>query len=385
MEPAEQAQPPVAAAQQLDSTTADEQPAAASGSHQQERQRAFALLQPICSMLLLQRAEPQRMVELLTGEPGRQRWAAVGCQSSCGCARHEVLRMALRGAALLSDATTLRAMGCRAASWEPVCYPYLAYKPGRQAAPHTLLAPCAALEAAVQEVPQAGLQQCMDYVLFPLVMMLDVAAALRQTTRPGGGKSSEQAGSAAAATAEGEAGALMALPAMSPDRAVEAALGCVRVLLHRCSFQSGQGLLGLLRRLAAMLALPAGAASEEMREQVRVVRTAGCLGLDRWRGQATTSVTHVTCAHPVAAFMCCAVQALLCVEAAAAGVLRTEAPPTVRAALLGEEAAPLLGYLSSLLLQVSKDCCKLCPALLLGRCWARGGSCPMHQRFANAQ
>jgi hypothetical protein len=33
-----------------------------------ERQRTFALLQPICSLLLLQRAEPQRMAELLTGD-----------------------------------------------------------------------------------------------------------------------------------------------------------------------------------------------------------------------------------------------------------------------------------------------------------------------------
>lgn len=43
----------------------------ASASLDQERHQAFALLQPICSMLLLQRAEPQQMAELLTGA-----WAA---------------------------------------------------------------------------------------------------------------------------------------------------------------------------------------------------------------------------------------------------------------------------------------------------------------------
>lgn len=66
-------------------------------------------------------------------------------------------------------------------------------------------------------------------------------------------------------------------------------------------------------------------------------------------------------------------QALLCLEAAAAGALRSSAPLAVRQSLLSEEAAPLLGYLSSLLLQVSAG--QACWAGLagLGRaptCWA---------------
>ncbi|KAL4440079.1 hypothetical protein ABPG75_003080 [Micractinium tetrahymenae] len=234
--PAEGAQQPAADAQELDPLAADSQPAAVSASPDQDRQRAFALLQPICSMLLLQRAEPQRMAELLR-----------------------------------------------------------------------------ALEAALQEAPQAGLQQCMDYVLFPLLMMLDAAAALRQARGSSGSSSEGGQRAGSAAPPEGAAGALMALPAMSSDRAVEAALGCMRALLQRCAFQAGEGLLGVLRRLAAMLALPEGATSEEVREQ-----------------------------------------ALLCVDAAAAGVLRREAPLAVRQALLSEESAPLLGYLSSLLLQLAE-------------------------------
>ncbi len=46
-------------------------------------------------------------------------------------------------------------------------------------------------------------------------------------------------------------------------------------------------------------------------------------------------------------------QALLCLEAAAAGALQPGAPPDVRQALGSEGAASLLGYLLSLLLQVS--------------------------------
>lgn len=121
----------------------------------------------------------------------------------------------------------------------------------------------AALAAALQEVSQAGLQQCQDYVLFPLGMMLDAIAATRQARQPQqGGGAAAPAGEAAAA------GALMALPAMSADRPAEAALGCVLCLLRRCPLQSGEALAGMLRRLASILELPAGAASEEIREQV---------------------------------------------------------------------------------------------------------------------
>lgn len=60
----------------------DEQPAPASGAPDLERQRAFALLQPICSMLLLQRAEPQRMAELLSGEEWTGGSRLTGCISA---------------------------------------------------------------------------------------------------------------------------------------------------------------------------------------------------------------------------------------------------------------------------------------------------------------
>lgn len=104
LEPAGGAEQPAPAAQHLGPAAAGEPPAAGSGGDHQERQRAFALLQPICSALLLQRAEPQRMTELLTGEalglPAAitpwQRWlhwaggADDGCE--CGCAGQSLHR-----------------------------------------------------------------------------------------------------------------------------------------------------------------------------------------------------------------------------------------------------------------------------------------------------
>ncbi len=44
-----------------------EQAPAATTALDLERKRTFALLQPICSLLLLQRGEPQRLTELLAG------------------------------------------------------------------------------------------------------------------------------------------------------------------------------------------------------------------------------------------------------------------------------------------------------------------------------
>jgi hypothetical protein len=101
--------------------------------------------------------------------------------------------------------------------------------------------------------------------MFPLLLMLDAIAANRQNAQPG-----QQAGAAAAAS--GEAAALMALPAMSSDRAAEAALACLLQVVRRCSFQTGDSLLSMLRRLASILEIPRDAASEEIRLQVRLLR-----------------------------------------------------------------------------------------------------------------
>ena len=52
--------------------------AAAASSLDRDRQRAFALLQPICSVLLLQRGAAQQMAELLAGG-----WVAGWWEGGC--------------------------------------------------------------------------------------------------------------------------------------------------------------------------------------------------------------------------------------------------------------------------------------------------------------
>lgn len=115
----------------------------------------------------------------------------------------------------------------------------------------------------LQAATSAGLQQCQDYVMFPLLLMLDAIAANRQNTQNG-----QQQGAAAASS--GEAAALMALPAMSSDRAAEAALACLLQVVRRCIFQTSDSLLSILRRLASVLEISRDAVSEEIRLQVRL-------------------------------------------------------------------------------------------------------------------
>ena len=130
--------------------------------------------------------------------------------------------------------------------------------------------------------------------MLPLHLMLDTIAAVRRRR-------------------EGPSSApVLSVPAMAADSAAEAALGCLHTLLLRCQCQEGDTLVGILQRLAALLVLPA--APEELR-----------------------------------------LRALQCVGAAAAGV--HAAPASVHTQLCAPETAPLLGHLTSLLLQARACLC----------------------------
>lgn len=65
--PADTADPLAAMGQPISSASAPPTPPPPQDSTEQHRKRTFALLQPICSALLLQRADPQRMADMLTG------------------------------------------------------------------------------------------------------------------------------------------------------------------------------------------------------------------------------------------------------------------------------------------------------------------------------
>jgi hypothetical protein len=132
---------------------------------------------------------------------------------------------------------------------------------------HTALC---SVQQVVQAAPPSGLAACFDYVTFPLLLILESAAAARQqanqdkdsttTTTTTTSSSSSGVGMASAAADA------VPIPAAGSDRVVEALLGCLLALLQRCpaGMEPDQA-LSLLQRLLPLLQLPKDTASEEVR------------------------------------------------------------------------------------------------------------------------
>jgi hypothetical protein len=116
------------------------------------------------------------------------------------------------------------------------------------------------LDQAVQDVPAAGLRRCFDYVTYPLLFMLDAAAAMRT---PAAGSSTAAGGSNTAAGSRSSTAA-MNVPAMQQDAAVEALLQAVLGLLRRCRDLETDQVLPLLQQAGTLLQLPRGALPEEV-------------------------------------------------------------------------------------------------------------------------
>lgn len=149
-----------------------------------------------------------------------------------------------------------------------------------------------ALQGVVAAAEPAGLQGCLDYVLFPLLLAVDSISIVH------------------AADATSESRKAVPLPAMAAHHAAEAALACLAGLLQRTACQQPQQLTNLLQHLLAVVMLPPSATPEELRQLV-----------------------------------------LMTVGEALSGVPR--APPAMHEALCAEETAPLLGHLISLLLDAA--------------------------------
>eukprot|EP00887_Chlorella_sp_A99_P000587 scaffold17.g587.t1 len=181
------------------------------------------------------------------------------------------------------------------AALQPICSVLLERREDAQELAQLL----GALQAVIDALEPAGIQGCLDYALFPLLLAVDSIAAQRSG---GAGAQRPRRGSGGPPP-----GPPVPLPAMASDRAAEAALACMLALLGRAHCEAGQQLLSLLQRLSTVLMLPPAAAAEEVRQA-----------------------------------------ALAAAGAALAGA--SAAPPEVPAALCGEEAAPLVGHLISLLL-----------------------------------
>lgn len=140
----------------------------------------------------------------------------------------------------------------------PICAQLLPLR----ADPTALAAALAALDEAVQAIPAAGLRRCFDYVTYPLLFMLDAAAAMR-TPAADSTAGSSTAGSSPAGSSAAR-GAMMNVPAMQQDAAFEALLQAVLSLLQRCRDLERDQVLPLMQQAGTLLQLPRGALPEEV-------------------------------------------------------------------------------------------------------------------------
>ncbi|KAG7670538.1 hypothetical protein Ndes2526B_g00298 [Nannochloris sp. 'desiccata'] len=138
------------------------------------------------------------------------------------------------------------------------------------------------LKQALLNLQPAGVESCVDYVIFPLQVALDAIAYTRAGDRGGGGggggggapvieqPSSSSSATAAYSTPTSKTATTtttsVAFLALKSDKTAEALLSVLLILLQRgtkCS--SGDQLLSLLHRLCGIIALPRELVSEEIR------------------------------------------------------------------------------------------------------------------------
>ncbi|KAJ7549328.1 hypothetical protein O6H91_07G049000 [Diphasiastrum complanatum] len=111
------------------------------------------------------------------------------------------------------------------------------------------------LTRVLKDVPAAGLQTCIDYVLFPLLLLLDASVDCRAS--PVLSKFTT-----VSTQSKGEK------PFLVADKVAEGVLSCLEVILERCSAKNVNQMSMLLRKLTAAAMLSPDEASEEFRHGV---------------------------------------------------------------------------------------------------------------------
>lgn len=198
-------------------------------------------------------------------------------------------------AELQADPAAAEAAAAAFQRLKPICAQLLRLRQDPQA----LTAALRALGDSIADLPAAGLRRCYDYITYPLLFMLDAAAAMRAA--PAGGAAGGPAPGAHASTASSSSSsvstgggpgrpqqALMSVPAMQQDAAVEALLRCVLLLLQRCKGLEADQLLPMLQHVGVLLQLPRATLSEEVGGNTQAEAKAG--GVAAPPGHITTQL-----------------------------------------------------------------------------------------------
>jgi TELO2-interacting protein 1 len=184
------------------------------------------------------------------------------------------------------------------------------------------------LKHVLLNMQPAGVQSCVDYVIFPLQVMLDAIAATRGRGSGNAGEnnlklSSSSSSAATNATHTSTPPTTAAFPALKSDKTAEAALSALLTLLQRgkqCS--NGDQLLSLLHRLCEILALP-----RSRREPPLAAKAATIVISEEIRLESLKIVV--------------------------AALDNVPSDDTLQSALREESAAPLIGHLGSVLVKAA--------------------------------
>jgi len=119
--------------------------------------------------------------------------------------------------------------------------------------PQRLTAALCALRGIIDGAQPLGLRRCFDYVMYPLLFMLDAAVAARSASHT-------------AAQGRPRPQPTWPVPAVQHDAAAEALLQCVLALLQHCQGLEADQLMPVLQHVGSMLQLQRGDVSEEVRQ-----------------------------------------------------------------------------------------------------------------------
>ncbi|KAG9439501.1 hypothetical protein H6P81_019666 [Aristolochia fimbriata] len=181
----------------------------------------------------------------------------------------------------------------------------------------------------LRRTPADALQPCLDYTLFPLLLLLDAAILCRSSLQVA--KENESC----------------AKPRVIGDRVAEGVLVCLEELLRKCYFGSVNQMVVVLKKLASGAALSSSEASEEFREGIICCFRALLLRI------YPCSVVSCPCKRTTA-LPACTLGAIFQTDLMAPFESHTEADECLLAFLQSHEASPAVGHWLSLLLQAAE-------------------------------
>lgn len=126
------------------------------------------------------------------------------------------------------------------------------------------------LTAYVREAPPLGLQACLDYILFPLLLLLDASVACRSAKHMDSVNSPRRDGTLF----------------MISDSVAEGVLSCLEELLRRCTLTTIDQLSMIIKKLTSGALLSPSEASEEFRHGIVKCLREVLLGLKPCLGEA---------------------------------------------------------------------------------------------------